>query len=76
MGGLAATGLAGCHNQQQPPANQAMSIDGNVATGSIPPGAEIETLPADESSGTSTGELAKGEDNPDVNDVNATSNSH
>ena len=35
--------------------------------------AEIETLPPDESSGTSNGELSKGDDNPDVNDLG---NSH
>jgi len=74
--GLTAAALAGCHKQPQPAANEGMSIDGNVATGQIPPGAEIETLPPDESSETSSRELANGQDNPDVNDLNATSNSH
>jgi hypothetical protein len=50
-----------------------MSIDGNLAEGQLPANADIETLPPDESSGTSSGELNSGEDNPDVNDL---SNSH
>jgi hypothetical protein len=73
---LAAASIAACHKQPQPTANQDMAIDANVATGQIPPDAQIETLPPDESSGTSSGELAKGEDNPDVTDLNAASNSH
>ena len=58
-------GCGGQHNQQAQ--NQDMAIEDNVATGQIPPGAEIETLPPDESSETSSGELARGDDNPDVN---------
>lgn len=67
----AAATLGGCHKQAQPdPAqNQDMSIEGNLGAGQIPENAEIETLPPDESSGTSSGELAKGDDNPDVNDL-------
>jgi len=69
--------LAGCGSQpKQQAQNQDIAIEDNLATGRIPPGAEIETLPPDESSETSSGELAKGDDNPDVNDLNATSNSH
>jgi hypothetical protein len=68
-----ATALAACSKQhsQNEAASQEMSIDGNLAQ--LPPNAEIETLPPDESSGTSSGELNSGEDNPDVNDV---SNGH
>ena len=70
-----ATALAAC--SKQPPQNEAasqeMSIDGNLAQGQLPANAEIETLPPDESSGTSSGELNSGQDNPDVNDV---SNGH
>jgi hypothetical protein len=60
--------LVACH-KAQPTQNQEMTIDGNVAAGELPPNAEIETLPPDESSVTSNGELAKGDDNPDVNDL-------
>ena len=70
-----ATALAACSKQpsQNEAASQEMSIDGNLAQGQLPPNAEIETLPPDESSGTSSGELNSGQDNPDVNDL---SNSH
>ncbi len=56
--------------------NQDMPIEGNLAAGELPANADIETLPPDESSETSSDELAKGSDNPDVNDLNASSNSH
>jgi hypothetical protein len=72
----ATTGIAACHKPTPPTANQEMTIDDNVAAGQIPPDAQIVTLPPDESSGTSSRELAKGDDNPDVNDLNASSNSH
>jgi hypothetical protein len=66
--------LAACHRQQpQAAQNQDMSVDENLAAGQLPPNAEIETLPPDESSVTSNGELVEGEDNPDVNSVG---NSH
>ena len=69
--------LAACSGQQKQQAqNQDVAIEDNLAAGQIPPGAEIETLPPDESSDTSSGELANGDDNPDVNDINATSSSH
>jgi len=72
---LGALALAACHKQPQQiaAANQDMSVDDNLATGQLPANAEIETLPPDESSGTSNGELSKGDDNPDVNDLG---NSH
>ena len=63
---LGAAALPACHKQPQPPNGQEMAIDDNVA-GELPPNAEIETLPPDESSFDSNGELAKGDDNPDVN---------
>jgi hypothetical protein len=65
---FAATALTACH-KAQPAQNQDMAIDENVASGELPPNAEIETLPPDESSVDSNGELAKGDDNPDVNTV-------
>jgi hypothetical protein len=69
--------LAACHNDQpKAPQNQDMSVEGNLSDEQLPANADIETLPPDESSETSSGELAKGNDNPDVNDLNAASNSH
>ena len=49
--------------------NQDMSIDDNLTSSQLRANAEIETLPPDESSETSNGELANGQDNPDVNDI-------
>ena len=73
--GIGAAALAACHKAQpaNDAANQDMSIDGNVAAGQLPANAEIETLPPDESSEASNGELATGQDNPDVNSLD---NSH
>jgi len=70
-----ATALAACSKQpsHNEAAGQEMSIDGNLAQGQLPANAEIETLPPDESSGTSSGELNSGQDNPDVNEL---SNAH
>lgn len=64
-----ALSIAGCHKQQQ--ADQNIIVDNGVLAN-----AEIETLPPDESSGTSSGELANGEDNPDVNDLNTSTNAY
>jgi hypothetical protein len=56
-----AAALIGCDKQQpKAAANDDLSIEANVANGRVPPGAEIETLPADESSDASNGELAAG----------------
>jgi hypothetical protein len=71
---FALLGVVACN---KPPASQAanqdMSIEGNLASGQLAANAEIETLPPDESSVTSSGELNAGDDNPDVNDLG---NSH
>lgn len=67
---ISAVALVACHRQPKPQAdNQEMSIESNLADGQLPSNAEIETLPPDESSGTSSGELNAGDDNPDVNDL-------
>jgi hypothetical protein len=58
--------LGACQPKQKAP-EENLIVDG----GNIPANADIEALPPDESSGTSTEELANGADNPDVNDVNA-----
>jgi len=69
--GFGALALAACHKQPQAQTqdNQDMSIESNLADGQLPANAEIETLPPDESSETSSGELNAGDDNPDVNDL-------
>ncbi|MEO6225129.1 MAG: hypothetical protein ABIO80_04695 [Sphingomicrobium sp.] len=65
---IAGLTLAGC-NKKQPANDQNIFVDnGTIAN------AEIETLPADESSGTPADELANGSDDPDVNDLNDAAN--
>jgi hypothetical protein len=66
--------LLGCHKHEQQPADQNISIDEGVPANQLGGNADIETLPADESSTTPSNQLANGFDNPDVNDI-ATSNS-
>jgi len=62
--------LAGC-KQSEPAQDQNVIID----SGNIPANADIEALPPDESSGTSTDELVNGTDNTDVNGaINAPDN--
>lgn len=61
IAGIAAA-LAGCHKQLQPAPEQNIAIDNGADQN-----ADIEALPSDESSGTSSNELMKGSDNPDVN---------
>jgi hypothetical protein len=64
------TGLAGAAacSKGQPPQDQNITIaDNNMA------GADIETLPSDESSGTPSNQLVNGNDNPDVNDATVNS---
>jgi len=68
LGGMA-LGACGKQKQAQTGQNDDMSLEANVASGQLPPNADIETLPPDESSGTSSGELNAGDDNPDVNDL-------
>jgi len=62
-GALAA--LAACKEQS----------DQNIAVDNIAANADVEALPPDESSGTPSNELVNGEDNADVGDLNASSNS-
>ena len=73
--GIGIAAFAACHKAQ--PANQAdnqqMSMDENLSGDQLPANADIETLPPDESSEASNGELSTGQDNPDVNDLG---NSH
>jgi hypothetical protein len=64
--------LPACQKKAEPQADQNFAID----SGNIPANADIEALPPDESSGTSSNELEAGTDNPDVNDLNASTNSY
>ena len=68
---LSTFALAACHSKPaaNEAANQNLSVDDNIGSSQLPPKAEIETLPPDESSEASNGELSKGQDNPDVNDL-------
>jgi hypothetical protein len=52
-----------------------MSLDSGVPSNEVLANADIETLPADESSATPSNQLQNGFDNPDVNDVGNASNS-
>jgi len=47
----------------------------NIAIDNVAANADIEALPADESSTTPSDELANGQDSAEVNDLNASSNS-
>ncbi|GAA3893546.1 hypothetical protein GCM10022276_10930 [Sphingomonas limnosediminicola] len=67
---MSAGAVVACHKAETPPQDQNIVID----DGNIPANADIETLPADESSGTTANELANGDDSADVNDLNASSN--
>lgn len=69
--GLGVVALAACHSKPvaNQTANQDLSIDDNLTSGQLPANAQIETLPPDESSQASNGELSTGQDNPDVNDL-------
>jgi len=71
--GIAAVALGGCRKQQQTQ-NNIISIDEGVPTNQVAGNADIETLPADESSTTPSNQLQNGYDNPDVNEA-ATTNS-
>lgn len=67
--------LAGCHKPQPQAQDQNMSLDSGIPSNEVLANADIETLPADESSATPSNQLQNGFDNPDVNDVGNASNS-
>ena len=71
--GLTVLALGAC-KKQQPAQDQNISIDEGIPDNQMAGNADIETLPADESSTTPSNQLQNGYDNPDVNDV-GTSNS-
>ena len=68
--------LGACHKQQQADQNNIISMDEGVPDNQVVAAgnADIETLPADESSVTPSNQLQNGFDNPDVNSL-GTSNS-
>jgi len=67
MLGAAALALGACHNQQQAQNND-ISMDDAVPENQVATdNAQIETLPADESSATPSNQLQNGFDAPDVN---------
>ena len=72
--GIAALALGACHKQQQVQ-DQNIAIDEGVPDNQVAGNADIETLPADESSTTPSNQLANGFDNPDVNDLGNSGNS-
>jgi hypothetical protein len=61
----------GACRKKQPPPDQNVAMDINSASPN-----DIEALPPDESSETTTNELVNGADNADVNDLNNSGNSH
>jgi hypothetical protein len=64
---LAASALGGCSDKEQ--ANeQNIAIDEGIPSG-IPANADIETLPADESSVTPSNQLQNGIDAPETNET-------
>ena len=65
---LSAAALPACH-KQQPQQNQEIAVGDNLPSSELPANAEIETLPADESSTTPSNQLQNGYDNPDVNNL-------
>ena len=72
IGALAAVFLVlpACHKgEDQDAQDNSMAIDEGVPANQLAGNADIETLPADESSTTPSNQLQNGFDNPDVNDV-------
>lgn len=66
-------GLGACGKQQQPAQNNVISMDEGIPDNQFAAGnADIETLPADESSTTPSSQLQNGSDNPDVNGLGPT----
>jgi hypothetical protein len=71
---IAALAIGGCNKQQ--PADQNISIDAGAADNQMAGNADIEMLPADESSTTPSNELQNGFDSSGENDVGNEGNSY
>ena len=67
--GVVALGACHKHAQANASANDDLSLEDNMSATQVPSNTDIETLPPDESDTASNGELNKGNDNPDVNDL-------
>jgi hypothetical protein len=67
--GVAALGACNKPSQQNEASTQDMGIDDNLSSAGGDSNAQIETLPADESSTTPSGELNDGQDAPDANAI-------
>jgi hypothetical protein len=65
--GIAVLAVGACNKQQQQPKDQNIAIDAGVPDNGMAGNAQIETLPADESSTTPSNQLQDGFDAPDVN---------
>ncbi len=62
--------LPACNKGQDPNVeSNSIAIDEGIPSNQVAGNADIETLPADESSTTPSNQLQNGFDNPDVNDV-------
>ena len=67
---IAVACLAGCGQSKQPP-EQNIVMDNEIDANAV-----IETLPPDESSTIPSNQLVNGADNPDVADLNGSTNSY
>ena len=67
--GVVALGACHKHALANASANDDLSLEDNVGAAQTASNTDIETLPPDESDTASNGELNKGNDNPDVNDL-------
>lgn len=73
---FASFALGACQKQQQQkPQDQNIAIDEGIPDNQVAGNADIETLPADESSTTPSNQLQNGFDSPDVNDIGNSGNS-
>ena len=73
--GIAALAIGGCQKQQQPQ-DQNIAIDEGIPDNQMAGNADIETLPADESSTTPSNQLQNGFDSSDVNEAAPEGNSY
>lgn len=67
--GVVALGACHRHAPANATGNDDLSLEDNLSATQVPANADVETLPPDESDTASNGELNKGSDNPDVNDL-------
>jgi hypothetical protein len=67
--GIVSVALGACHKQDEQTNSQTMSIDEGMPN-QVAANAELETLPADESSATPSNQLQNGFDDSGVSDLN------